>query len=172
MMTWMKKSIGRLRLLRLEESGTAAAEFAFVVPLYLIMFVAFAEGGRLLHDFHVVSKAVRDGARYAARLPADCTGFDDAASQLRVQRLTRTGTIDAAASPVLAYWTNDATVSVTVGCFDNSAGTYSGAYEGITQVPTMSVVSNVQFTFLFAGLVFTGPSVNMSAIHSEPHVGE
>lgn len=152
-------------------SGSAATEFALVVPFYLILFVGFFETGNLMYDYHIVSKAVRDGARYAARLPADCAGFDDAADELRAQRLTRTGTIDASASPLLDYWTADSTVTVSIGCFDNSAGTYSGAYAGIDQVPTVRVNVALPFTFIFAGYVFSASVLNLTFDHSEPHIG-
>lgn len=152
-------------------SGTAATEFALVVPLYLILFIGFFETGRLMHDYHVLSKAVRDGARYAARLPADCAGFDDAANDLRIKRLTRTGTIDASATPLLDYWTDDATVTIAIGCFDNSAGTYLGVYSGIDQVPMMTVAATVPFTFIFTGNVSGASILNLSLVHSEPHIG-
>lgn len=151
--------------------GSAATEFALVVPFYLILFIGFFEAGRLMNDYHVVSKAVRDGARYAARLPADCAGFDDAANDLRIKRLTRTGTIDGTAAPLLDYWTDDATVTVTIGCYDNTAGTYSGAYSGVDQVPTMKVNVALPFNFLFVGYVSGVSVLNLTFGHSEPHIG-
>ena len=55
-----------LRLLR-HCSGAAAAEMALVVPLLLIIGMGAVEVGNYFLDEHRLVKAVRDGARYAAR---------------------------------------------------------------------------------------------------------
>ena len=51
------------------ESGTAAAELALCLPMVMaLMFGSFEAGNYMLTE-HKVIKGVRDGARYAARLP-------------------------------------------------------------------------------------------------------
>lgn len=167
----VKQILAGVARLRRDVSGVAATELALMVPLYLILFIGFYETGRVMYDYQIVTKAVRDGARYAARLPADCAGFDDAAAELRVQRLTRTGTIDATAAPLLDYWTADSTVTVSIGCFDNAAGTYLGAYTGVDQIPTIRVNVALPFTFIFAGYDFSASVLNLTFVHSEPHIG-
>ena len=60
----------KLRLLiRLlcDESANAAAEMAMVTPLLLILMMGCAELGNYFWNEHTLIKAVRDGARFAAR---------------------------------------------------------------------------------------------------------
>lgn len=46
--------------------GTAMLEFAIVAPLLVFLLLAIAEFGNALNQYITVTKAVRDGARYAA----------------------------------------------------------------------------------------------------------
>ena len=46
-------------------SGTAGTEFAFVLPILLLLMIGSIEIGRGLHDFHVVNESVRDAGRSA-----------------------------------------------------------------------------------------------------------
>ena len=54
----------KLKWLTRCERGAAAAEFVLVLPLLLILVFAAVEVGRLMHDYHVVTKSVRDATRY------------------------------------------------------------------------------------------------------------
>src|SRR6476619_5757161 len=49
------------------QSGAAAAELALVLPLLLIILCGSFEIGNYFLDEHILVKAVRDGARFAAR---------------------------------------------------------------------------------------------------------
>jgi Flp pilus assembly protein TadG len=46
--------------------GLATLEFAICAPVLLLLMLATAEIGRLLYQYNTLTKAVRDGARYAA----------------------------------------------------------------------------------------------------------
>ena len=50
-------------------SGTAAVEMALSLPIILVLIFSTFEGAHFLWSQHKVIKGVRDGARYAARLP-------------------------------------------------------------------------------------------------------
>ena len=50
-----------------DQGGAAAAEMALVAPLLIIIMLGAAETGNYFLNEHSLSKAVRDGARYAAR---------------------------------------------------------------------------------------------------------
>lgn len=50
----------------------AAAEFVPILPVVAILLFGIIEIGRLLHDFHVVAKGVRNATRYLSRLPMTC----------------------------------------------------------------------------------------------------
>jgi Flp pilus assembly protein TadG len=57
-----------------DRTAAAAAEMALVLPILLILIFGSVELGYYFMSEHVVDKAVRDAARYAARLPV--TDFD------------------------------------------------------------------------------------------------
>ena len=59
----MKLVRGLLREMR----GSAAAGMVFVLPLLLTIMLGTAELGNYFMDEHTLIKAVRDGARFAAR---------------------------------------------------------------------------------------------------------
>ena len=59
--------MGRLISLWRDRNGAAAAEMALVAPLLLILMFGSFEVGKFFWDEHLVTKAVRDGARFAAR---------------------------------------------------------------------------------------------------------
>src|SRR5690349_1119608 len=69
-----------LNLLR-DRSANAAAEMALVTPLLLILMMGCAELGNYFWNEHTLVKAVRDGARFAARQSFNwytgCTGSPD-----------------------------------------------------------------------------------------------
>ncbi len=58
---------GLLRLLASDASASAAVEMALVAPLLLIIMFGSVELGNYFMDEHTLVKAVRDGARFAAR---------------------------------------------------------------------------------------------------------
>ena len=47
--------------------GSAAAEMALVSPLLAVLMIGSVELGNFFYNEHILMKAVRDGARYAAR---------------------------------------------------------------------------------------------------------
>ncbi len=64
-----------IRRLSRSESGTATVEFALFLFLILMPFLfGIFDIGRALEQHHVVTKSVRDAARYMARVP----GYDEA----------------------------------------------------------------------------------------------
>ena len=70
----------RLRLLRRlgrDDRGTTLVEFAFVLALFLLMFFALLDFGRLAYNWVMAEKAMQMAARMAAVRPAVCTGVPD-----------------------------------------------------------------------------------------------
>ena len=68
-----------LRLVR-DRRGNAAVEMAMVTPLLLILMMGCAELGNYFWNEHTLLKAVRDGARFAARQSFNyygCSGSPD-----------------------------------------------------------------------------------------------
>lgn len=96
------------------QRGTAMVEFAIVAPLLLFLILATFEFGRMISQYNTLSKAVRDGARYAASTAgAGTTGLVNVTSSIQstVTNLVTTGTANGTGSALLPG--NAPTVSVT-----------------------------------------------------------
>ena len=153
-----------LRSLLACTTGAAAAEMALVVPLLTtIMFGAF-EAGNFFWNQHIVTNAVRDGARYAARRPltdfAGCIPSTGVVADTR--SVTRTGLVSGG-TPRIANWTDPLTVSVTMpgGCNPSfSGGIYRNNPGG---APTVTVSATLPYNSLFKNLGFTTTTLNMRA---------
>jgi Flp pilus assembly protein TadG len=65
---------------RPSERGTAAVEFALVLPLILVVALALVQTGLLFRDRLLVEAAARAGARAAAVQPDDAAARDAAVS--------------------------------------------------------------------------------------------
>jgi Flp pilus assembly protein TadG len=150
------------------KSGAAAAEMALILPMLIaIMFGGF-EGGAYLWTEHKVVKAVRDGARFAARQPFsafDCdTASLDSAVEAQVQELTRTGAFSGGTAKITG-WVND-DIDVEVDCQTGESYSDQGVYatedSGAIHV---TVSATVPYPSLFGTLGFntTGATVTASA---------
>ena len=126
---------GILRRLGRNESGAAAVEMALVTPLLLILMVGGLEIGNYFMDEHRLVKAVRDGARYAARKDfsyfqtCNAAPVDTVAPIENVvtdtQNLVRTSYLSGGTDQLANL---EGAVTVTTKC---SAGSGSVVYEGI-----------------------------------------
>lgn len=149
-------------------SGAAAAEMALILPMLIaIMFGGF-EGGAYLWTEHKVVKAVRDGARFAARQSFsvfDCTGITDAAVLARVQNLTRTGETSGGTAKIMGWDDNDQVI-VTAACQTGQSYSDQGVYATETSGAThVTISATVPYPSLFGTLGFdtTGATVTASA---------
>ena len=147
--------------------GSSAAEFALTLPLLALLLVAFFEVGRLFWSYNVVSSAVRDASRYASRLSMTCSGFTNSANMAIVQRLTRTGAVDVGGTPLLPNWTSDGSVVVTFGCINNASSTYLGLYDGMTQIPTVTVAAAAPYAAGLSGFLPGFTFTTIKARHSQ-----
>ena len=158
-------------------SGGAAAEFVIVAPFIIVLLFGAIEGGRLLNDFHTVSKSVRDATRYLSRVPASCPGgagagtIDNATDETIARNLVLTGSIDPPGNYLLGYWTDPNTINIAVNCIDN-AGNYEGVYAGVPTIPRLTVTASVPFNFIFSTLVMNSGSLTLTVSHNEAHIGE
>ena len=86
------------------DRGLATIEFAICVPVLLLLMLGTAEIGRLLFQYNTLTKAVRDGARYAASNAATTgTRIVNLSAQRRTEtiNLIRTGNIAGSGTPLL-----------------------------------------------------------------------
>ncbi len=181
----MGKSKPGMKSLFSAREGTAAVEFAMVLPLLLVLLFAGIEIGRLLTDFHAVSKSVRDATRYLTRVGMTCPGaaastgplanyIDNAGDATIARNLAMTGTVDTptvTADYLLSYWTNTTTVSTAVTCILNG-GQYQGVYVGKALIPQITMTATVPFAFLWGTMFMNDATINMTLSHTEVHVGD
>jgi Flp pilus assembly protein TadG len=156
-----------LARLWVDRSGAAAAEMAMVTPfLVLLMFGSF-ELGKYFWDEHIVVKAVRDGARFAARqsfASMPCPS-GPAANETQIKNVVMYGkpVVTAADKTRLFYWTDPATVQVIITCYDNAgtdgARVYDGVYSDRASVPQVTVKANIPYS----PIVGTVTSLNSGA---------
>ena len=173
-----------MRALLRSRSGSAAVEMALVTPLLLLLLFGSAELGKFFMDEHVVVKAVRDGARYAARQPMDyfvtagggCQTEPVSPVDTATKNVVRTGNV-AGTGNRLYYWTNNATITVTSSCYPTKAGqTMGGIYSGITfnsaavGAPVVTVSATVPYTSLF-GLYRFRNAINLNAVEQAAVTG-
>lgn len=144
--------------------GAAGAEMALVTPLLIVIMFGAFEAGNFFWSQQIVGKAVRDGARYAARRPltdyAGCAPSTSVRDDTR--NVTRTGRVSGG-TPRIANWTAATTVSVTMpaGCNASfSGGIYRNNAGG---APTVTVSATVPYNSLFGTLGFTTATLNMRA---------
>lgn len=153
-----------------DRTGAAAAEMALVTPMLIVLMVGSFELGNYFLAEHVVQKAVRDAARYAARLPAtdypNCVPTADALS--RIKKVARLGNpVGTASDQRLEGWSSDATVTVTVAC--QALGSYGGIYTGFPGgIPIVTVSASVPHASLFGTLGIPTPSLKLNAQSQTP----
>lgn len=154
---------GPLRLLK-DRHGSAMLETAIVLPLVMTLTFGLIEMGRAMHHHHILSKSVRDAARYLARIALDCPATADAnwaAARTSAQTLALTGRVDGAA-PLVGYW--------TAGTFTVAPPSCQTIMGREVQVMTVSGAVNYQSLGFLDFLNI--PAFQLRAEHQEIHVGE
>lgn len=157
-----------LRLLaagfRRDDCGSSAVEMALVTPMLLVLMLGSFELGKFFLDEHTLAKAMEDGARFASRQPfTEYTGCAPSSTVVQNTRnVSRTGQVASGGTPRLNYWTNQATITVSVTC--DTTGTYSGIYKGGSLgAPVVTVSAAVPYTPLFARMGFSSVALTLRA---------
>lgn len=164
------------RLLR-QSSGTAAVEMALVTPLLMVLMFGSMELGYYFYSQHVVTKAVRDGARFASRQGFDnfnCTnGSVNSTVVTQTQNVTRTDQVASGGAARLADWTNNNSVSVELVTPCENSGAFNNIfYEGLTSgIPVVKVTATVPYTTLFSRIGFNSTTLTMTAESETPVMG-
>lgn len=100
---------------RHNQAGLATVEFAFSVPVLLLLLLATAEFGCALYQYNTLVKAVEDGARYlASEATKGTTGLIDltAAKQTATKNLVVYGNTGGTGNKVItSLTTNQITVT-------------------------------------------------------------
>jgi hypothetical protein len=129
---------------------------ALVMPLLLVLLFGAVELGSYFWNEHIVQKAVREGARYAARQPVTgflCPGATvDSDTEDRIKTVTRTGLVSGGTTRVRDW--DDAEISITVECQATPSGIYAdGIYKDLPGgARTVTVVAAVPYLSLFGAV--------------------
>ena len=158
-----------------EERATAATEFALILPMLIIVLFSGSEAGHFIWTQHKLTEAVRDGARYASRLPISrvCNGASSSLSSTdlaTIRLLTRTGQLaNSTARAVVPGWA-DSQVEVTISCRSYVA---TGIYQDLGAAgPIVTVrAANVNYPYLFGTLGAVGGSIALNAKSSAAVIG-
>jgi Flp pilus assembly protein TadG len=165
-----------------DSSANAAVEMALVTPILMAVLFGSVEMGNYFMSEHAVEKAVRDGARYAARLPLaaaySCpnTVFADAGATNNIINVTKTGAVSGPGFPRLpaAYWnrtcgSDTQTVTVSIACvnkadIDTENTGNTGIYTGLNgTIPVVTVSARVKYQSVLGELGFHATNLCLSA---------
>lgn len=173
--------------------ASAAAEMALVSPILIVLMFGSFELGNYFMSEHAVAKAVRDGARFASRLPAstyNCpAGGNDYSPgtfatgteglQTQIKNVTRTGSIDGTAGPRLSYWTaakeaatvpDGSPITLTITC--RLSTSFTGIFSGMPgNVPVITVAANVRYPSLFGQLGLSDADLRLQSQSQVPVMG-
>jgi len=162
--------------LRACADGSAAVEMALVTPLLLTLLFGSFELGNYFLDNHVVTKAVRDGARFASRsvpLKDSCdntissSSLDVISAKTETQNLTIYGQLGVG-TPRLPGWTSGVTVEFSCETTGAPAGIYRGMSDG---APVVIVTATVPYHSLFSSIGLSNTSLSITARSEVPVMG-
>lgn len=165
-----------------DRAGTAAAEAIMIAPLLIVMMAGAMEIGNFFLTQHAVTKQVRDGARYASRLPLSedyaCPSdvFADADANTNIIKVTKSGAVNGTDNPRFgtAFWAacsgSPEPVSVSIRCVpkDDYAGIYA-TLDGA--IPVVTVSADVAYPSLLGTLGFPTASLCVHADSEVPVAG-
>ena len=173
----MRKIVALLR----HRHGSAAAELALVLPMMLILMFGSLELGNLFLVEHALSKQVRDGARYAARLEVDndyaCPGsvFLDPDAETDIVKVTKDGVVSGTGNPRwTSYWSRNCTgeaqtVDVEIRCvpkdqIDTDDTGNVGIYTALDgDIPVVKVEGAVRYQSVLAPIGIDATNVCLRA---------
>lgn len=151
-----------LRQMTRSQSGSSAAEFALVLPLFLIMLFGIIDAGRFMWEFNRAEKATQVGARVAIVTNVLSSGLHDeafAGQTVNGTKIANGGRIPAGALGTM--------VCSSTGCSCEtqpcpSAGTFDTAtftnvlVARMRQIDPSVAASNVRVRYSGSGMGFAG----------------
>jgi|SRR4249919_574503 len=147
-------------------SGSAAVEMALVAPFLLIIMMGSVELGNFFLDEHSLVKAVRDGARFAAR--QSFTGYPDCSTvSTSVQDATKNVVMYGYLSGSTVLTPNISASNITVGtsCATTAGGqTMQGIYRlRASGAQIVTVSATVNYRPILSSFGFTGRGLTIYA---------
>jgi Flp pilus assembly protein TadG len=163
----------RLRCFSRDCRGAAAAEMALVLPLLLVILFSSLELGNYFMNEHTLVKAVRDGARFAARQNftnyTSCSGDVGEPAYTSTKNVVMNGYLSGGSIITPNIQTSD--INVTTSCKSTVNGqTMSGIYagrdvNGDTQDDALivTVSATVNYRPIVSAFGFTGVGLTLNA---------
>ena len=159
--------IRRARLVLRDDRGSAAAEMAFVLPLLLILMFGSAEIGNYFMNEHSLVKAVRDGARFAARQNfgnyTACSGSPGGTVVADTRNVVMRGYLSG--GTIITPNIQTANVTVTNSCATTAGGqTMGGIYQGRANgAQIVTVSADVNYRPILRAFGFSGIGIQLHA---------
>lgn len=150
-----------------DSRGAAAAELALMLPLLLMIMFGSLEIGNYFMNEHTLSKAVRNGARFAARQGfgnyTACTGSPGGTVVTDTRNVVMSGYL--AGGTIITPNIEAADITVTTSCATTAGGqTLSGIYAGrASGAPVVTVSATVDYLSVVGILGFNAPTVTLNA---------
>ena len=156
-----------------EQGGTASVELVLILPIIMALLFGGLEAGNFVWTQHKLTQGVRDGARFASRLPV--TDLCDGATALSgrvadIKLITRTGQLaNTTAAPTVQGWTSGL-VSVTISCQGFVA---TGLYTQLNANGPIVTVStgSVPYPSIFQSLGFINSDYRLTAKSNAAVIG-
>lgn len=149
------------------QQGAAAAEMALITPFAVFLMLTAVETGHYIYADHQLVKAVRDGARYGARLPFDeinCrngTGSVSATAQDDIRAIALTGKLAGGSEERSGWDLSEVAFAVSVTC-PTAAEATTGIYETLEPAPVVNVAARIGYNSLFNGLGVINDTASLS----------
>ena len=164
-----------------ETRAAALVEFTLVFPFLLVFLAGLSEFGFAMHQQHIVQKAVRDAARYAARTNYAIRSCPLSAQPEWTQMVTNAttvalyGNLASSGSLLIPTWTGSrgVDVQVTEACFDPASTTppiFSTAGAG-NNIPVITVSASAPYAGVGLLSAIGLSAFEIRAAHSEIWVG-
>jgi Flp pilus assembly protein TadG len=155
------------RLVARDTRAAAAVEMALVTPLLLVIMFGSVELGNYFMNEHSLVKAVRDGARFAARQSfatsyPDCSTVESTA-QANIKNIVKYGYLTG--TNVLTPNIADSNITISTSCSTSGGGqTYSGIYRGRTNgAQIVTVTASVPYRTVLGSFGFSGIGMELNA---------
>ena len=168
-------------------NGNAAAELALILPIMLLLLFGSVELGNLFLDQHALSKQVRDGARFASRLPLSATytcpsdvfATSSPTPDAKILNVTKNGVVEGTGHPRWdsTYWARNCTgqattLQISYRCVDKDASGLDGIYTGLDgDLAVVKVSGQVRYRSILTAVGLNLTNVCMTAEAETPVVG-
>ena len=159
-----------------DRRGAAAAEMALVAPLLCTILLGSVELGSYFYNEHILVKAVRDGARFAARQSFtnySCSGAPTGTVVADTRALVRTSVLSGGTDRFADIQDSDITISTSCKTAQGGQSMVNGIYRGMpTGAPIVRVSATVDYTpVIGAAFGFSGVGLHLNAAQEAAVMG-